>query len=646
MVATGDATAAANVVDMANQTFIGSDNFYMLIRVHGDWTGDIFGLPEGISWTQTDAGIQLFSTPGQSTTPSTLSDEILNVTNNNIASIINNIDVFALTGDNRATGGEGAFIGTGNAFASANIFNIVNTTVIGQNWALGIFNIFGNWNGNLVFGRPDLWIGAEAMHYGPSVGPSGDIYYTFTVRNNGDSRAENVFLRLHNPFNRMSFTNPDRLFSDGTLDTGWSLGTIEAGETKTFEVSGRLASTLPLGESPIDLIATVSSNQDDANEDDNTEQITVVAQNNEGSNGGVPIIMQPDSSLEITKEASVSEIQAGETIDYTITVRNLNGGPAYHSLLIDTITDEHGAVVNEEYWDLGRIAPDEEISVTYSVRFTEDTDPGMYRNHAQLLAVDRHASINPFFGRRADTDVVTTEVRVNGYVPPVDAASLFAFTDRCEQYLFAYMRIGADNDAGEVMKLQRFLRDFEGFDVQDTGVFDSETEAAVKAFQRRYADDILNPWGIEDETGYVYYTTRKKINEIWCGHERDFGLTLEQLEEIALFKRRLELLRLHNQPLPDTNVVGEREEAFQDFIASDEPDLEVAVVTEEERLGASDIVDLPDDPTPSLGNIASPAAAREGRNFFRGLFRGVSNILLQVRVQDGDVTLRNEDKRS
>ena len=54
----------------------------------------------------------------------------------------------------------------------------------------------------------------------------------------------------------------------------------------------------------------------------------------------------------------------------------------------------------------------------------------------------------------------------------------------------------------------------------------------MRAFQVKYADDVLIPWGLgaDEPTGYVYYTTRKKINEIFCG--RSFPLSNEQLLEI------------------------------------------------------------------------------------------------------------------
>src|SRR5690606_28151649 len=72
-------------------------------------------------------------------------------------------------------------------------------------------------------------------------------------------------------------------------------------------------------------------------------------------------------------------------------------------------------------------------------------------------------------------------------------------------YLSQYMRIGANNDVEQVIRLQAFLKVFEGHDyVTINGVFDQATFQAVSAFQLKYKSDVLTPWGISHSTGYVY----------------------------------------------------------------------------------------------------------------------------------------------
>lgn len=91
----------------------------------------------------------------------------------------------------------------------------------------------------------------------------------------------------------------------------------------------------------------------------------------------------------------------------------------------------------------------------------------------------------------------------------------------CGQHLTSYLRYGYDNDTFEVTKLQLFLKS-RGFDLDVTGEFDLKTDKAVHEFQLSYTEDILTPWEIDYSTGYVYKTTKWKINNIICPLSEEF----------------------------------------------------------------------------------------------------------------------------
>ncbi|MCK5027236.1 MAG: peptidoglycan-binding protein [Candidatus Pacebacteria bacterium] len=76
---------------------------------------------------------------------------------------------------------------------------------------------------------------------------------------------------------------------------------------------------------------------------------------------------------------------------------------------------------------------------------------------------------------------------------------------------------GETNDPKAVVLVQHFLRTYEHFPIDITGTYDDKTQQAVCEFQRRYAMDILTPWGLAEPTGNVSVTTLHKINEICCG---------------------------------------------------------------------------------------------------------------------------------
>jgi len=74
--------------------------------------------------------------------------------------------------------------------------------------------------------------------------------------------------------------------------------------------------------------------------------------------------------------------------------------------------------------------------------------------------------------------------------------------------------------------------------LEQSGIYDPQTYDAVITFQERYKEDILDPWGLQSGTGFVYYTTRKKVNDEFCTsvNGTTFPLTDEQRAEIENFK--------------------------------------------------------------------------------------------------------------
>ena len=91
-----------------------------------------------------------------------------------------------------------------------------------------------------------------------------------------------------------------------------------------------------------------------------------------------------------------------------------------------------------------------------------------------------------------------------------------------EPLLTDYMRQGKKNDPEQVKLLQQFLNDHMQANLPVTGFFGPLTRKAVEAFQLKYWEDILAPWvphghaNDHQPTGYVYKTTLRKINNIFC----------------------------------------------------------------------------------------------------------------------------------
>lgn len=113
------------------------------------------------------------------------------------------------------------------------------------------------------------------------------------------------------------------------------------------------------------------------------------------------------------------------------------------------------------------------------------------------------------------------EPQVLGAATSTDAAP------QCGRLLSDYMRLGEDASERQIQLLQIFLNG-QGYLVPVTGEFDAATDKAVRDFQEAHHADVLTPWyeaGLmdhENPTGYVYRTTRWKINNIVCPDSEPF----------------------------------------------------------------------------------------------------------------------------
>lgn len=93
----------------------------------------------------------------------------------------------------------------------------------------------------------------------------------------------------------------------------------------------------------------------------------------------------------------------------------------------------------------------------------------------------------------------------------------------CGRYLNGFAFPSRANDLDTVVRIQLFLNNYEGAKVPVTGVYGDQTVFAVRAFQAKYAAEIIKPWyeagllvSATEPTGNVYLTTQRMINKIVC----------------------------------------------------------------------------------------------------------------------------------
>ena len=115
----------------------------------------------------------------------------------------------------------------------------------------------------------------------------------------------------------------------------------------------------------------------------------------------------------------------------------------------------------------------------------------------------------------------------------VTVAQAILGSAQCGNYIQGAIRIGsAANNVLDIKKLQSFLIVNEGAAIEVTGIYDAKTIAAVRAFQTKYASEVLAPWSISYPTGEIIITTNGKINALIC--KRIYELSQNDKNAIAL----------------------------------------------------------------------------------------------------------------
>ncbi|MEK7138278.1 MAG: hypothetical protein AAB787_02090, partial [Patescibacteria group bacterium] len=463
VIETGNADALSNTANLVNSNYYNSSPVYILVRVTGRWNGDVFSVPPGLKWEETPMGILITSDDdadggvlpdvepeaelvegeveevsgtetneegiefGHGARPCESSDLIQNT---NRARVNNNVNVLALTGENRINNGGGSYIGTGNAFAASNVFNVVNTNIVGSNWILALVNIFGDWDGNLAFGRPDLWIGTRAAASTNPLVAGGSVTYTIDVTNHGDATATNVRVRSgSDPHERVKQNQtPDNLFvtafsglfsddSEDDKNVVWEIPSLAPGESRTLSYTSQVTDNPPGGLSSFDTITTVASTETDASETDNTDKLTLMLQGATTGGGGGQVYVSGfgggygKPKLEISKTSNAGPIvNPSSTVSYKIIVENTFGDLAREAGVVDELRDPNGNLVAENIWDLGTIYSGEEIVIDYDTTFSATAPFGTYVNVAKLYAKND-------FGQVLETVIASSSIVIGVGVP-------------------------------------------------------------------------------------------------------------------------------------------------------------------------------------------------------------------------------------
>lgn len=124
------------------------------------------------------------------------------------------------------------------------------------------------------------------------------------------------------------------------------------------------------------------------------------------------------------------------------------------------------------------------------------------------------------------------------YIAPSLVGQVLGAEASCGIYVDKFLKKGLKgNDNEAVKKVQEFLNNYMGTKLKVDGNFGSQTDMALKAFQNKHKDTILDPWGLKSPTGIFYLTTQTKVNNIMCP-ELDLQIpTLVPMAQNPLFPK-------------------------------------------------------------------------------------------------------------
>lgn len=143
VISTGNAVALANIVNVVNTNNVDSKIKIFLVN---NANGQVAPIDLNSAWNL------LGSNPGiNMLTVDTSGNNIVSI--NNYGSIANNVTAVATSGGNQILGGNGT-ITTGDAYALANVFNLLNLNAFNSQLFFGVININGSSLGDLILPNP------------------------------------------------------------------------------------------------------------------------------------------------------------------------------------------------------------------------------------------------------------------------------------------------------------------------------------------------------------------------------------------------------------------------------------------------------------------------------------------------------------
>lgn len=286
-------------VDITNTNIVGSNFLLLYINDYGEWNGTVQGW-WGDAEKNNNQTVLSFSNSSSNS-----SDNSLHMHITNVADLTNHINLEADSGNNTAEGNNSS-IQTGSAKAAASIFNLVNTTIIGNNWFYGIVNIFDHFTGNIIFPRPDLSIYADVSSQ--EIRAGNEQLFTITFRNQGTTAAKDVTVvtNLSDGLDFISLSG-NGLYENHKLS--WNINSLMPDQSMSVFFKARVNNTIP---GTISQLFEIYNRRDEPNLTNNTYSLSFTISNPPDTSRPVSqVTTTPSPPITVTpemKKITVKEI--------------------------------------------------------------------------------------------------------------------------------------------------------------------------------------------------------------------------------------------------------------------------------------------------------------------------------------------------
>lgn len=351
---TGNAISIVSLLNQVNFTIEGSTLYFVTINIFGKLTGNII-LPEF-------SALESCNNCGMS------------ISTENQATVNNNIDSEANTGENGIIYSESGVIETGEAASVVNLTNFLNTNIFGLLLLNLTINIFGNWDGNFlgwsnIFGP--LSGGNLALNF--ISGGAGDgcqsclsdvsIYNSATVNNNISSSSntgrnsivgENASIKTGNAVSVVTLAN---FVNSNFINSIGFFGFLNIFGDWTGNIGGENSFITP------------TPTPQDSVDDSNMSESAISNSNYAREDGG---------ALEATLSTNVgTHVNPGDTVTFFVDVKNPGTGKVYDSRLYLYLVYNNENVGGAAF-DLGEIGAKKKVRLTTGLVLSENAPGGTY----------------------------------------------------------------------------------------------------------------------------------------------------------------------------------------------------------------------------------------------------------------------------